>query len=169
MKNTSLKFKINLGLLITGFITVFSGIFLQVKFHIHHKVGLDANGPGIGPGYYEWSAMHKIFVVVFSLFIIRHIYLHWKWYKAVIIKRLFAKNRQVLTLTIIFFFVASTGFIPWIIDLIGGDETFRKAFIEIHDKIAILLAIYLIKHVIKRFKWFLSMFGRIRKSLAQAV
>jgi hypothetical protein len=81
--------------------------------------------------------------------------LHWKWYKTVIKKRLVAKNIQVLTLSMLFVLVAITGFIPWFIDLLKGDEILRKAFIEIHDKFAIILSVYLILHVIKRLKWFL--------------
>lgn len=155
MKNPLLSFAVNLGLLFSGLITVFSGILLQIKFHINHIGNGVSNDHVFEIGYYGWSAIHKTSIVVFSLFMILHIYLHWKWYKAIINKRLFAKNKQVLSLSVIFVLVAFTGFIPWIIDLMGGGNTERKAFIEIHDKLAILLAVYLILHVVKRVKWFL--------------
>jgi hypothetical protein len=79
-----------------------------------------------------------------------HIVQHWKWYKIVVKKRLFAKNQQVLLLTLIFLVVAITGFIPWIINLCNGDQILRKTIIEIHDKIALILFVYLVFHVVKR-------------------
>jgi len=155
MKNPLLSFAVNLWLLFSGLITVFSGILLQIKYHINHIGAGVSNVHVFGIGYNGWSAIHKTSIIVFSLFMILHIYLHWKWYKAIINKRLFVKNKQVLSLTIIFLLVAFTGFIPWIIDLMGGGNTERKTFIEIHDKLAILLSVYLILHITKRFKWFL--------------
>jgi len=155
MKKPLLSFAVNLALLFSGLITAFSGILLQIKFHINHIGNGVSNDHVFGIGYSEWSAIHKTSIVVFSLFMIFHIYLHWKWYKAIINKRLFAKNKQVLTLTIIFLLVAITGFIPWIIYSTGAGDTEREAFIEIHDKLAILLSVYLLLHITKRLKWFL--------------
>ena len=128
MKNSLLSFKINIGLLISSLLTVYSGILLQVKFHMNHTGTLALNEPVIGFGYSEWSAIHKVSIVVFSLFVIIHIYLHWKLYSAIINKRHFAKNRQVLALTIIFMLVVITCFIPWIIDLMGGGNTERMSY-----------------------------------------
>ena len=107
-----------------------------------------------GINYYGWSDIHKICIVILSFLMIFHIFLHWKWYNVVIKKKLIAKNIQVLTLSVIFILVAITGLIPWIIDLMIGDSMLRKTFIEIHDKLAIILSVYLILHVIKRLKCF---------------
>jgi hypothetical protein len=94
---------------------------------------------------------------------IYHVYSHWKWYKGVITKKLIAKNQQVLILSFLFVVVAITGLTPWFINLLNGDEMQRKIFIEIHDKITLILAIYLILHIIKRLKWFFTVFEKIKK------
>jgi len=155
------RFSINLCLLISGFFTVFSGILIQVKYHMGNHGNSSTNDPVFGLSYSEWSDTHKISIVVLSILMIFHLILHWKWYKIVIKKRLINKNKQVITLTILFVLVAFTGFIPWFIDLMKEDEMLRKAFIEIHDKLAIILSVYFILHVIKRLKWFFTTFEKM--------
>lgn len=154
-------FATNLGLLISGFLTVFSGLLIQVEYHMGNHGNIDINKLVLGISYYGWSNIHKLTIVILSLLVIFHIYLHWKWFKGVISKKLLAKNKQVLTLSFIFIVVAITGFIPWIIDLMKGDVMLRKIFIEIHDKLAIILSVYLILHVINRLKWFLKAFETV--------
>jgi hypothetical protein len=146
----------NFGLLISGLFTVFSGLLIQVEYHMGNHGTFEMNDHVMGISYYEWSDIHKISIIIFSLLMIFHVSLHWKWYKVVIRKRLVAKNRQVFTLSVILILVAVTGLIPWIIDLMEGDGMLRKDFIEIHDKLAIILSVYLILHVIKRLKWFFT-------------
>lgn len=119
---------------------------------------IEVNDLVCGVDYYGWSDIHRISIVLLSLFMIFHFALHWKWYKTVIKKRLKARNSQVLTWSVVFVLVAITGLIPWFIDLIQGDEMQRKAFIEIHDKLAIILSVYFILHVVKRRKWFFTSF-----------
>jgi hypothetical protein len=160
MKNDIKSFIINIGLLFLGFSTVFSGLLIQFQYHIGNH-GRD--NYSLGLDYSSWSYIHKFSIVILSVFAVFHISQHWKWYKTVIGKGLLSKNKQVITLTIIFVVVAITGFVPWIIDMVGGNELSRKGFIEFHDKIAIILSIYFILHIIKRLKWFIATFERIRK------
>lgn len=156
MKRNTQSFIINLGLLILGFLTVFSGLLLQIKYHIGNHGFIDIEKQVLGLGYYDWSWLHKIVISFLFIFAAVHIYLHWKWYKGVIKKRLFAKNKQTVTLSILFAIVAITSFSPWLIDAMNEDNEIRKTFIEIHDKAGIILTIYLFLHVFKRFKWFLK-------------
>jgi hypothetical protein len=149
------------GLLISGLLTVFSGLLIQVEYHIGNHGNIATNDYVFGISYYGWSDIHKISIVIFSLLIFSHIFLHRKWYKVVIKKKHVAKNIQVFTLSIIFILVAITGLIPWFFDLMNGDVMLRKAFIEIHDKLAIILSVYLILHVIKRLKWFFTTFEKM--------
>ncbi len=151
----------NSGLLFSGFLTVFSGLLIQFQYHIGHH---SKDNYSIGLDYSSWSLIHKISIVILTVFAVFHITQHWKWYTTVIGKRLMNKNKQVITLSIIFIVVAITGFIPWIIDLTNGNELTRKGFIEFHDKIAIILSIYFILHIVKRFKWFLMTIERIKKN-----
>lgn len=161
MKKQVTRFIINLALLIAGTLTVYTGLLLQVKYHMGNHGFIDMNNHVYGISYTGWSCIHKISIVVLSLFMILHFILHWKWYTTVIKKGLWTKNQQVLGLTFIFILVATTGFAPWFIDLTKGDDSLRKAFIEIHDKLALILAVYLILHITKRIKWFFNTFEKI--------
>jgi hypothetical protein len=115
-----------------------------------------------GLNYSDWSYFHKVSIVILFILTVFHFSLHWKWYKTVIAKRLLNKNKQVITLTLIFALVAITGFIPWMIDLLEGSNIIREAFIEIHDKIAIILSVYFVLHITKRWKWFITAFEKMR-------
>lgn len=141
---------LNAGLFIAGLFTIFSGLLIQVKYHMGNHGNIAVNDRAFGVDYNGWSNIHKISIVILSVLMIFHFTRHWKWYKVVIRKRLFQKNRQVLTLSVVFILVALTGLIPWLADLMTGDEMLRKAFIEIHDKLAIVLSVYMIMHVSKR-------------------
>ena len=158
------RFLINLGLLIFGIATVFSGLLVQVKYHMGNHGNIDINQAVMGINYQGWSVIHKISIVALSLLMICHVYLHWKWYKGVITKKLISKNQQVLILSFLFVVVAITGLTPWFIDLLNGDEMQRKIFIEIHDKVTLILAIYLILHIIKRLRWFLIVFEKMKNN-----
>lgn len=166
-----------------GVVMILSGLTLQLGFHVgehgghqsdgnkvlqqsaHYEDlrGLDMNKIVLGFNYSDWSSTHKIAIVFISLVMAYHIYTHWKWYKAVITKRLIRKNHQVITLTVLFLLVAITGLVPWITDLSGSTSNIRMAFIEIHDKIALILAVYLILHVMGRNKWFATTYTKLTK------
>ena len=156
------RFIVNLGLFVFSIITAFSGMLIQIEYHIGNSGNIAINDFVFGLNYHDWSVVHKVSIVVLSLFAIYHIYQHWKWYKLVIAKRLFARNQQVLIFSLLFVLVAITGLTPWSIGLLQGDEMQRKAFIEIHDKLAVLLVIYITLHIIRRIKWFFSAFNRIK-------
>lgn len=162
METPMKSFIINSGLLFSGFLTVFSGLLIQFQYHIGHH---SRDSYSLGFDYSSWSWIHKISSVILSLLAAFHIALHWKWYKTVIEKRLLNRNKEVITLSAIFVVAAITGFIPWIIDLADGNELIRKGFVEFHDKIAVILLIYFILHVVKRLKWFLTSLEKIKKSI----
>lgn len=162
MRNKINRFIINLGLIVFGITTTFSGMLIQVKYHIGNHGNISINDFVFGINYNGWSVIHKISIVILSLLMFYHICKHWKWYKAVISKRLFSKNRQVLIFSVLFILVAITGLTPWFIDLLNGDEIQRKVFIEIHDKLAIFLSIFLVLHIIKRLKWYQTTFENIK-------
>lgn len=163
MRKTYYSLIINLGLLLSGLLTIFSGLLIQIHYHLGNHSDKFLGKIVLGWNYFDWSYFHKFSIIILSILSVFHIYRHWKWYKGVIAKRLFNKNRQTITMTIIFVLVVITGFIPWIIDLVEGNIIIRKAFIEIHDKIAIILSIYFILHIIKRLKWFLTTIKKMYK------
>lgn len=172
-KRTFNKFLINNLLLISGLLMILSGLVLQMGFHFGgpdvHQVGvhalqaqsvqyeqirgIDTSKIVCGFTYPDWSTIHKFAIVCLSLLMIYHLYAHLKWYKGVITKRLIRKNIQVIILSVLFLLVAITGYIPWFVDLSGSTSILRMFFIEIHDKIALVLIIFLIVHIIQRLKW----------------
>jgi ferredoxin len=171
-------FWINNFLLLSGLIMIVSGLTLQFGYHIGNHEGhsnkavitnvegiqtsvqirgIDINKTVLGFDYYDWTVIHKTAIVVFSLVMFYHIYRHWKWYRTVISRHLMTKNIQVISLSILFVMVALTGFIPWLIYLSDKNSLLRIIFIEVHDKLALLLAVYLVLHVVKRRKHLFSL------------
>lgn len=143
---------VNPGLFISAIVAAFTGMLIQIKFHIGHRGNIETNDYVLGINYSGWSGVHKFSIVILSLLMIYHIYKHWKWYSIVFKKRIFARHKQVLTLSVLFALVALTGLIPWFINMQDGSILIRKAFIEVHDKLAIVLILYLFLHIIKRYK-----------------
>jgi hypothetical protein len=163
-KNPIVNFSLNLGLLLFGSPMVFSGILVQFGYHLGHHEEIDINHLVLGLNYSNWSDFHKISIVLVSIGMIFHIIWHWKWYKTVVQKnKLVVKNQQAIILTIVFILVAITGYLSWFIKLSGGSDLNRKFFMEIHDKIAWVLFLYLILHVTKRFKWFFTAYKKVKK------
>jgi NAD-dependent dihydropyrimidine dehydrogenase PreA subunit len=177
------NFLINNLLLVSGLVMVFSGLVLQLGFHMggpdahqfdSHSIRarsieyeqlreVDTSKIVCGFNYFAWTAIHKFVIVFFSLFIICHSYLHWKWYKGVIREHLIRKNRLIITLSLLFLLVAATGLIPWIIDLSGGTSISRMFFIEIHDKLTFILIVLLLLHMVKRANWFGSAYSKLKR------
>jgi len=171
-------FFINNLLLLSGAITIISGLVLQFGFHIpaarqNHDAGFrdvdyeqvrgfDQMPDVWGINYSGWSAIHKVLVVCFFLLMIYHIYKHLKWYQGIISRNLMGKNVQVMILSAIFLFTSLTGIVPWMIDLLGSTSMYRFVFVEIHDKLALLLVVFLILHVVKRRNWFDAAYSKIK-------
>jgi hypothetical protein len=164
MKSPILNFIINTSLLFMGSGMAFSGFLIQFNYHMGHDDGIDVNYMVYTLNYSEWSDIHKIAIILFSILMIFHTILHLKWYKTVITKKLYAKNKQLIILSVFFILSAITGYIAWLIQLTGSQDITRKAIIEIHDKIVIILFVYLILHVTKRLKWFINSFYKLRNN-----
>ena len=162
-KGPILNLSINLGLLVFALVMVFSGLYTQINFHMRHHGG-NAGGSAFCLNYYGWSSIHKISAVIVTALMLVHFVTHWKCYKTIIKKKLFAKNRQVIILTLIFIIVAITGYIPWLIKATGRIGITGKIILEIHDKLALVLLIYLILHVVKRFNWYKKAYKQCRNT-----
>lgn len=177
------SFLVNNLLFIIGISVIISGLVLQFEYHMgghtiqQHGNTFDTSGfvqnyeqmreintnkIVWGFKYGNWSDIHKVLIVCFSLLMIYHTYQHWKWYKGIIIKKLYSRNKQVILLALLFVIVVITGLIPWFIDLTGGESTLRMSFIEIHDKITLILIIFLILHFIKRYNWFSKTYEKLK-------
>ena len=159
MKSTFSGLTINLGLIVFGMFSIFSGYLLQIGYHLQNQ-GTTTNDKLLGLNHYGWSASHKISVTILLLFLVYHLYQHRKWYNAIVKKRLFAKNRQVLSLSLIFILTAITGFTPWILVWHEGNEMIRNTIIEIHDKLAIFFTVYFVLHIRRKFKRIIGSFEK---------
>ena len=141
-KNPFYQFLINLGLLFTCFLAIFSGFLIQISYHMGQHGKIDFDKLVLNVSYLGWSNIHKITIIILSILMFFHIVQHWIWYKTIIKKNLIKKNKQVFILSSVFISVAITGYIPWIIDLTENDEIARKFFLEIHDKLTIILFVF---------------------------
>ena len=163
MRRTLVNLTVNTALLLAALVMMFSGLLIQIKYHMEGHGVINTHKTVMGLVYFVWSGIHTISSVLVSVFMVFHITRHWKWYKTIVRKKLFRKNKQVLILTLVFTSVAISGFIPLIIKLSSGDQILRKTCIEIHDKLALILSVYLILHISKRLKWYFITFNKIKR------
>ncbi len=155
MERSKISFKVNIGLFFVGIIMTLSGLLMQLYYHIwNHEISSKV----LGLCYSSWSSIHKISTIIFSLFLIYHVVLHWKWYKTIFRKKLISKNKEVTGLSITIIFVTITGYVAWIFNT----TPIRKIFIEIHDKITIILFVFLLFHITRKFKWFINTYAKLK-------
>lgn len=172
-RKTLVTFLTNNLLIVSGLMMVFSGLIMQVGFHMGGHTeniqgatyaesrAIDPDRVVCGLTYNGWSHTHKGFIVIVTLLLLYHLYTHWNWYMGVFKKGLIRKNWLTLTLCLLFLIVAVTGVVPWIIDSFGGSTAVRTGFIEIHDKLTLLLILFLIIHVIKKIPWYRTAFRKL--------
>ena len=142
---------INLIALLISLLMIISGGYIQLRFHINML-------PSQSILTYEmWRLIHVISSVLFTVFFIYHIFMHKKWYKTVLCKRLFKRNRVSVLLTLLMIFSSISGFVPFIIGYMNEASEYRIHLIEIHDKVAVLFLILLTGHILRR-----SLLFRIR-------
>lgn len=170
------RFIINNLLLLMAIATIVTGVTIQTAFHMgshqpsHHgrtetmtsnlsyetQRGFDSMKEVWGISYHGWSLLHKVSIVALSLLMVLHFYYHWDWYRNLFRQRKASRTIQPLILTILFLIVALTGIIPWIIDSTGGSASLRFMLIEIHDKVTLLLILFLLFHMLQKIQWFSS-------------
>lgn len=158
--NTSLRLLVNAGLLLMAIAVAFSGFLLQAGYHMGGHGSIDTDTVYMGLNYFGWSALHRITIIAITALFVIHVYLHMNWYKSVLSGKNTKRSLQVMVLTLIFILVALSGYISWFIHIFNGSEMVRKLFIELHDKLTILLFIFLFMHIAGRFSWFRKALGR---------
>lgn len=152
VKSSTSRLIINLGMLISGFASVYSGFLIQFNYHVGHHGSIDMEKAVYSMNYTGWTVFHKVAIVSMSVVAAGHIIQHRRWYKTVIAKSLMRGNRQTLFLSVTFILVALTGYVSWFIDMTGNDPAARKTFMEIHDKLTLVLSVLLLLHLTKRAK-----------------
>ena len=144
---------LNYLLLITGLSTCLSGVMMQIGYHIGvtDRTAI-AHIKHWGMNLSQWQITHQAVASLFFILCGLHVYLHWGWYKGVIGKRLFKRNSQLLTFTLLFIVSALLGFAPWAISNGEALSKLRHILIEIHDKVSVVLIVFMVLHVVKRWK-----------------
>lgn len=106
-----------------------------------------------------WLNIHKVFAVVTVMMIAVHLSFHLNWFK-----KLFSgkqKNKywiRNLILVILFFLVALTSFLPW---LILDESNTSSMMLGVHNKIGLLLIVFFIIHLISYFNWLFIMTKKV--------
>ena len=89
---------LNYSLLILGVCTCLSGVIMQLEYHIGvADRSAIAHIKHWGMNYSQWQITHHAVASLFFILSAIHVYLHRRWYKGVISKRLYKRNGQLLT------------------------------------------------------------------------
>lgn len=141
--------KIDVALAITGLYFSLTGILIQMKYHMH---GRSKDSLMLGMNYPVWNTLHVLSSLLGILLISIHVYQHRKWYLSIFKNKKIPKQKPTLIISIIFILMVFTGFIPLTLRLIDPAKfaELRFMFIEIHDKLGILLSILLTGHILRR-------------------
>ena len=127
------------------------GILIQLNYHLA-KIPDDSMVLGFDRA--NWNELHSYCSVLFVIGILYHIYLNFPS-----VKLLFKRNRNSLSfkfkisgiLTIVAFISALTGLISYIFCSLGNNNL-RFEFMEIHDKLGILISVLFLLHFIQHFR-----------------
>lgn len=172
---TIVGFLINNLLIVFAVATIISGFVMQIGFHIGnegrqpqrteqveqiHKINPTDTVWGID--YTTWTVLHKVVIVILLLLMVYHLVTHWKWYVGVFSKHVAHKNKLMVTLTVLFLLVTFTGIIPWAINIISCGAQSRFFLIELHDRLAIFLTVFLLWHIIKKLQWYVNTYRKLK-------
>lgn len=128
-----------ISLLLSTMALIFTGFAIQFRYHMGNHGYIEVNDTFIGMGYHTWSLMHKTISVIFAVTVTVHIYL----------RRKFLKHNRKTAIILILTITALTGFFAWCCSFSESMELVRKALIEIHDKITLILSLVMIVHLLR--------------------
>jgi len=170
-----LGFTVNSLLIVFGIETMLTGYVLQIGFHIGNEGRqpqrteqveqlrqIDPTQTVWNIDYTTWTVLHKVVIVILLLLMVYHLVTHWKWYVGVFSKHVAHKNKLMVTLTVLFLLVTFTGIIPWAINIISCGAQSRFFLIELHDRLAIFLTVFLLWHIIKKLQWYVNTYRKLK-------
>jgi hypothetical protein len=159
-KSTKINFYLNLLNFVPFLIVIITGLILQIEYHMHRLTdyyivsGLNKSG---------WLIIHKISATISLIGFIVHCIMHWKFISITSRKILGQKSLSSVSLSYWLFIICiPTCFFAmasWII--FNQGEPARFLFVEIHDKLALLLIIFSIIHIILRTGWMLRTYKKL--------
>jgi len=105
----------------------------------------------------SWTSNHCIAGLLLTIVMMVHVAQHWKFTKALIKKKVMQRNK-LTALTTIFFVLLLISFFAM---LIGG---FDFTIVKFHGLFGRLLLLFIVLHIIYKFKRFLSLFKSNRNT-----
>lgn len=141
--NKALKIRrTDIWLMVTFPLTAISGVMIHVANHNPSEMQIQ-----------PWLGLHILAAILFLFFAIKHIYLHWRWFKSMFTG---FKKRSVITLlaALSFLFVSITGLIL-VIGKSGGGSHLSLA----HYQFGLLFIVFATWHCLKRLKVFRKLKG----------
>lgn len=162
IRKTEMSFIISAILLLPMLITLFSGLVLIFAFHQHHHSITEFWG---GDRIF-WRTRHIAFSIISSGILIYHLrYIIKKFTQVIRFKKIGKSRNKVSALSFWFFFICGlTGYIGWIIGAFSEDLFPRIFFVEIHDKLGLLLFVFALIHIIRKLKPTYKVLGKIVSS-----
>lgn len=150
MKKTEMSFIISAILLIPMIITLFTGLVLIFAFHQHHATISEFWG---GDRIF-WRTVHITFSIISSGILIYHLrYIIKKFTQVIRFRKIGNSRNRISALSFWFFLTCGlTGYIGWLIGAFDKDLFPRILFVEIHDKLGLLLFIFTLIHIIRKIK-----------------
>ena len=144
-KSTGLIISLS-ALFAMGWLTV-SG-FVLLSFHARGLLEADRIG---SMDKSEWLNLHKIGALATAVLVGWHLLRHRVWIRRIPFKSIGFRsvNRSSSLLFHTWNVTATTGLIPWLLPL--ASTGIRFALVEIHDKLGIVLTVFLILHLVR--KW----------------
>lgn len=140
---------LNITNIIGGAIIIFTGVLIQLNYHMHH---LPDNSLILGFDRISWRWIHTLSSIFFLIWLIYHNWINLKTIKAFFLSKKKSPKYHLLSIILlgILLLMAITALLALANNLLDNQEQ-RFTYIEIHDKIGILMSILLIIHFIQHF------------------
>ncbi|MBP7738235.1 MAG: DUF4405 domain-containing protein [Spirochaetes bacterium] len=145
------QFYLNLFNLALFLLLAITGLLLQVNYHMHH---LPNGREVLGLNRHGWLLLHKLSAVMSLAGITAHCLLHRRYIatttRRIIARRSLAKVPSSYYTVVLYVLASLTALIPWIFFGQGHGHGGGRRFVEIHDKLTLLLIIVTAAHIISR-------------------
>ena len=143
------NFYLNVANLIVFSVAVFTGLVLQIEYHMHH---LPNEYLVMGQNKTVWLLIHRISSAIALAGIVAHCAVHWKFITTKTGRILERKSVSPASLSYWLFVLCIptclTAMSSWIF-FEQGDSA-RHSLVEIHDKLALLFIVLSTIHIISR-------------------
>lgn len=156
MSKSKTNYYIDIATLLPFLMLLFTGIIMLIyhtgKPYLETTLGKDGD---------FWLDTHIVFAVISFVMISIHLSLHLNWFKKLFTGKL--KNKywiKNLILVIVFSLTFLTSVIPW---LIIDETNAATMMLGIHNKLGLLLIVFLVIHLFSYFKWLVNMTKKVFK------